>query len=71
MGVAGIEVGVILPVDAALELPQALDATTVTVPAVEPIVMVAFVVPCPPVKLQPVPVTFQVYDVAPVAGEML
>ena len=59
-GVDGIAVGVIDPVDAALEVPQALDAVTETVPAAEPMVMMAEVVPCPFVIVHPVPVTDQV-----------
>ena len=53
-------VGVIEPVVAALEVPQALEAVTETVPAADPMVMVAEVVPCPPVIAHPVPVTDQV-----------
>ena len=67
-GVAGAVVGVIEPVVAALEVPQAFEAVTETVPAAEPMVMVAAVVPCPPVMAHPVPVRDQVYDVAPVTA---
>ena len=57
-----------LPVVAALEVPQTLEAVTETEPAAEPIVIVAEVVPCPPVIAQPVPVTDHVYEVAPVTA---
>ena len=67
-GVAGAVVGVIEPVVAALEVPHAFEAVTETVPAAEPIVMVADVVPCPPVIAHPVPVTDHVYEVAPVTA---
>ena len=50
-------VGVIEPVVAALEVPQAFVAVTETEPTAEPMVMVAAVVPCPPVIAHPVPVT--------------
>jgi hypothetical protein len=44
-GVAGIFVGVTDPVVEADEVPHAFVAVTLTVPAAEPIVMVALVVP--------------------------
>ena len=58
-GVAGIVVGVMLPVDEAALVPHALDAVTETVPAPVPMVIVAEAVPCPPVTAHPVPVTDQ------------
>ena len=51
--------------------PQALFAVTETVPATEPAVIVADVVFCPAVTDHPVPVTDQVYPVAPLTAEML
>ena len=56
-GVAGAVVGVILPVVDAALVPHTLVAVTETVPATEPIVIVADVVPCPAVTDHPVPVT--------------
>ena len=58
-GVAGIADGAILPVVDTPEVPQALAAVTETVPATDPMVIVAKLVPCPPVTAQPVPVTDQ------------
>ena len=49
-----------LPVEDEAEVPQALEADTETVPAPVPIVIVAEVVPCPPVMAQPVPLTDQI-----------
>ena len=64
-GCDGIVVGVILPVERDVLLPQApLLAVTDTVPTPDPTVMVAEVVPCPAVIDQPVPVTDQVYEAA-------
>ena len=70
-GVAGIVVGVIFPVVEAALVPQAFVAVTDTVPMPEPIVIVAETVVPPAVTDQPVPVTDQVYDAAPITGAML
>ena len=51
--------------------PHALFAVTETVPAPDPAVIVADVVFCPAVTDQSVPVTDQVYPVAPLTAEML
>lgn len=59
-GVAGIDVGVMLPVDLDELLPHPLVATTETEPTPDPMVTVAEVVPCSPVNDHPVPVTVQV-----------
>ena len=70
-GIAGAVPGVILPVVEAVLVPQALVAVTDTVPAPVPTVIVAEVVVPPAVTDQPVPVTDQVYDVAPLTAAML
>jgi hypothetical protein len=70
-GVAGIDVGVIFPVDVDELLPHTFVATTETEPTPDPMVTVAEVVPCPPVNDHPVPETDQVYPVAPLTGEIL
>jgi hypothetical protein len=64
-------VGVIEPVVAALEEPHVLLAVTDTVPTPVPMVMVAEVVEPPAVTAHPVPVTDQVYEVAPVTAAIL
>ena len=63
--------GVILPVVEAVLVPQALVAVTDTVPAPVPTVIVDEVVVSPAVTDQPVPVTDQLYDVAPLTAAML
>ena len=59
-GVAGIVVGVMLPVVAAALVPHGFVAVTDTVPGPVPIVMVAEIVAPPAVTAHPVPVTDQV-----------
>ena len=56
-GVAGMVIGVILPVADAALVPQAFVAVTETVPTPVPIVIVAEVVVPPAVTAHPVPVT--------------
>ena len=70
-GVAGVAVGIMLPVEEAALVPQAFDEVTDTVPAPAPIVIVAEIVPCPPVTDHPAPVVDHVYDVAPATAEIL
>ncbi len=70
-GVGGAVVGVIVPVVAAELVPQALVAVTETVPSAVPTVIVAAVDVPPAVTAHPVPVTAQVYEVAPLTGSIL
>jgi hypothetical protein len=60
-----------LPVDEDQLVPHAFVAVTETVPAPEPIVIVAELVVPPAVTDQPVPVTDHVYEVAPVTAAIL
>ena len=60
-----------LPDEVNALFPQTFSALTDTVPAPVPMVIVADVVPCPAVIDHPVPITDQVYDVAPETAEML
>ena len=62
-GVAGAALRVTDKVDAA-EVPHVFVAVTVTFPDVEPNVIVALVVPCPAVIVDPAGAV-HVYDVAP------
>jgi hypothetical protein len=71
-GAAGIAVGVSVPVEDAELVPHVpLLEVTETEPAPLPMVMVADVVPCPPVIDHPVPVTDQVYEAAPETAAIL
>ena len=71
-GAAGIAVGVSVPVEDAALVPHVpLSEITDTEPSPLPMVMVADVVPCPPVIDHPVPVTDQVYEAAPETAEIL
>ena len=70
-GVAGVAVGVMFPVVCAELLPQVLFAVTVTVPTPVPIVTVTDAVVLGVGIDHPVPVTAQVYVVAPLTAEIL
>jgi N-acetyl-anhydromuramyl-L-alanine amidase AmpD len=70
-GVAGVTVGVVFPVVCAVLLPQVLFAVTVTVPTPVPMVTVTDVVVLGVGIDHPVPVTAQVYVVAPLTAEIL
>ena len=70
-GVAGAVVGVMFPVVCAELLPQVLFAVTVTVPTPVPMVTVTEAVMLVVGIDHPVPVTAQVYVVAPLTAEIL